>query len=220
MPSGIYSIVRDWGDAPCIVRIQSYDSLSLVGSLNYILNQAANIAAANEGAFSWQSSDVVLVYASDGWSLFSIAANLLSLNLIGSGVQQISIPLTAAQIQGMYAAPVFVLAAPAAGTINLVQSAVLNIAYGSAAFAAGGVIALQYKNTADGAGVPASSTVAASVLNGVGANESILFGPPATIVSANAVGQAIYLSNQTQPFTGGTADTAVLNVLYRNVAAS
>lgn len=216
----ILNIKRDEAYIPFIVRIVSSDSLSTVGSLDYILNQAANIDAINEGIWTWLPSDVVLVYASDGWSFFSISADFNSLNLVGSGVQQVSIPLTAAQIDGMYAAPVFVLGAPAAGTINLVQSAVLNVVYGSAQFANGGNIAIQYKNTADGAGVGATAVVANTVLTGITANESILFAPPASIVSANAVGQALYFSNASAPFITGTGATATLNVLYRNLAVS
>lgn len=218
--SGISFIRRDWGDCVAIVRVITSDSLSTVGSANYLLNQASNIVAANSGAFSWEANDVVLVNASDGDDLYTLSANQNSLILIGSGSQQVSIPLTAAQINGMYAAPVFVLAAPAAGTINLVQTALLNVVYGSAAFASGGAIALQYKNTVNGGGVGATATVSAATLTGVSANESILFTPPATILSANAIAQPLYLSNASAPFTTGTGATATLNVIYRNLAIS
>ena len=217
---GITNLSRDYGIVPSIVRMVTTDTLSTAGKAGYITAQAANIIAINDGAFTWQTNDVVLVNAADGWNFYSISADFTSLNLIGSGVQQVSIPLTAAQINGMYAAPVFILAAPAAGTINLVQSAVLNVVYGSAQFASGGNIAIQYKNTVDGGGVLATGTVANTVLTGITANESILFVPPATIVSANAIAQPLYLSNASAPFTTGTGATATLNVLYRNLAIS
>lgn len=215
----ITSITRDWGIVPCIVRMVSTDTLSTVGSAGYITAQAANIIAVNEGAFTWLPSDVVLVDAADGWSFYSISSNFTSLNLIGSGVQQFSVAITAAQIDGMYAAPIFLLPAPAAGTLNLVQSAAWDINYGGTVFAGGGAIAIQYKNTVDGLGTLATATISAATLIAATANTNLLFTPPTQVISANAIAQPLYLSNQTAPFTGGTLTTTVLNVLYRNIPA-
>lgn len=217
--SGIYSIVTDWGDAPRIVRIQTTDLLSTVGTANYILLQAANISAANNGAFQWQASDVVLVYAADGWAFFSISSNFNSLNPIGSESQQVSIPITATQIDAMYDTPILLIPAPAAGTLNLVQSAVWNINYGGTVFANGGAIVIQYKNTVHGAGVAATATISAATLIAATANTSLIFGAVSSILSANTIGQALYLSNASGDFTGGTSTTTVLNIIYRNVAA-
>jgi len=216
----IQFIRRDFGDVVTIVRMVTTDSLSTVGSLNYILNQAANIVIANNGAFSWLPNDVVLVSGSDGFSLFNISSNFNSLVLVGSGAQQVSIPLTAVQIDGMYAAPVLVLPAPAAGSLNLVTSATLNLSYGGTVFAAGGAIAVQYKNTVHGAGVLATGTISAATLIAATANTTLVFPAAASVLSANAIVQPLYLSNDTAAFTGGTGSTAVLNVVYRNIPAS
>lgn len=76
----IISIVRDWGDLPAIVRINaSTSTLAQVGTAGYLTAQADNIAAANNGAFEWQASDMVLVYASDGWGFFTISSDQTSL---------------------------------------------------------------------------------------------------------------------------------------------
>lgn len=212
----ITSLTRDWGIVPSIVRMVSTDSLSAVGTPGYLTAQNSNIVSINEGAFSWLPSDVVLVDASDGWSFFSISSDFTSLNPLNSGLQSVSVNLTAAQILGMYAAPVLILPAPAANTVNVVSSAVWNIKYGAAQFAAGGVIALQYANTVHGAGTAASSTIAAATLNGVAANTILTMTAPASIALANATAQGLYLSNQTAAFTTGDS-TATLKVYYRNV---
>lgn len=213
-------IRRDWGDVVSIVRVVTTDSLSAAGQANYILNQAANIVAANNGAFTWLPNDVVLVSASDGSSLFNISANFNSLLLNSAGSQQVSIALTAALIDGMFAAPVLLVPAPVAGTLNLVTSATLNINYGGVVFAGGGAIALQYENTVHGAGVLATGTIAAATLIAATANTTLVFPAASSIVSAATIAQALYLSNQTAAFTGGTGTTATLNVVYRNIAAS
>jgi hypothetical protein len=91
--TGITQISRDWGDNVSIVRITTTDTLATASAANYILNQAANIALANNGAFTWLVSDMTLVYASNGWMFASISANFQSLNplvfnttLVGSAV--------------------------------------------------------------------------------------------------------------------------------------
>jgi hypothetical protein len=215
--TGIVSMRRDYGDNVTIVRILTTDVLSTVEAAGYILAQQANIILANNGIWSWLPSDYILVSAADGWAWFSLSADGKSLIEQGSDVQQAIIPLTLAQLQGMYAAPVPILPAPAAGQLILVKSALLNITYGSAAFAGGGAIQLQYGNTVHGGGVAASTSVSAASLIAVAANESLLFSPPASIISAGAIGAGIWLSNATAAFTGGTGDTANLIVNYTAV---
>jgi hypothetical protein len=75
----ITNIKRDWGDCVTIVRILSTDTLGVVGATDYILNQAANIDAINNGAFTWLPSDEVLVSAADGNAFFQISADFNSL---------------------------------------------------------------------------------------------------------------------------------------------
>lgn len=83
--SGITFIRRDQNDGVNIVRIVSEDSLASVGAAGYLTAQASNIAALNNAEvsnpFDWEVSDMVLVYASDGWGLFTIASDFTRLNL-------------------------------------------------------------------------------------------------------------------------------------------
>ena len=131
--------------------------------------------------------------------------------------------LTLANLTGMYAAPVQILAASVAGSGKaiIVDKFLLNTTYGSAAFTAGGVMLLQYGNTADGAGTAATSTVAASVLTGLTANGMISFsGAALGGISSAAINAGIYISNQTQAFATGTGGSATYQIWYKVVSLS
>ena len=212
----IQSITRDWGPVPCIVRVVSSDSLSTIGTIGYITAQAANIIAINDGAFTWLPTDVVLVSASDGWAFFSISPDFTSLNVLTPKAQQAVIRLTAAQVKAMYDTPVLVVPAPAVNTVNLVTSANLNVIFNSAQYTAGGAIGIQYKNTVHGAGTLATGTIAAATLNAVAANTVLVFPAASSIALANAVAQALYISNATQDFASGDS-VVVLTVNYQNL---
>ena len=212
----VISIDRDSGISVNIVRMAVTDQLSAVGVPGYILANQASIVAANMGAFSWNASDEVLVTASDGNSYFTISSDFNSLVPSGSGSQLAQVSLTAAQFNGMYAAPVLLVPAPSAGTMNIVDKLILVQHFVSASFAAGGVIAAQYDSTVHGAGVVASATLAAATLNAAAASIVWELGNVTSVVYANAVAKPIYLSNQTAAFTTGDS-TFTVKVYYRNV---
>ena len=67
-------------------------------------------------------------------------------------LNHVEVSLTAAQFNGMYATPVSVIAAPGANKAIVVDLVLLNMTYGSAQFASGGVVGLQYGNSAHLAG--------------------------------------------------------------------
>ncbi len=75
----ITSIKRDEAYSPFIVRILSSNTLAEIGTANYLVGQADEIAALNQGPFEWEVSDLVLVYASDGWGFFQIDPDFESL---------------------------------------------------------------------------------------------------------------------------------------------
>jgi hypothetical protein len=75
----ITDIKRDFGIGVNIVRIVTTNTLAEASAANYILNQADNITAINNGAFEWVVSDMTLVYASDGWMFASISSDFNSL---------------------------------------------------------------------------------------------------------------------------------------------
>jgi len=77
-------ISRDWGVNVSIVRLTVSDSLGVASASGYIAAQAANISAANNGAFSWLPGDEVLVQASDGNAFYEISSDFSSLVASGS----------------------------------------------------------------------------------------------------------------------------------------
>lgn len=130
----------------------------------------------------------------------------------------VTVNLTAAQINGMYAAPVQIVAAPGAGKLILIESILWDIAFVSAQYAAGGAIQAQYGNTVHGAGSQASASIAAATLNGVAASGFIANGSGAATLNAPATVEntAVFMSNATGAFTTGDS-TVTLYVRYRVV---
>lgn len=128
-----------------------------------------------------------------------------------------SVTLTQAQVLGMYAAPVQIIAAPGAGLRIFVFQATLINNFAVAAFATGGVGVLQYAATIHGGGTNAlANTIAANFFTagastGYTDTDSQAFATNFTGLSNTG----IFLSNQTQAFTAGNAaSTVAVTVLY------
>lgn len=83
---GITAIRRDYGVTPSMVRIETTDTLATVSTTGYIAAQAPEIDQLNKGAFQWEVSDAVLVYAVDGVELYEISSDFASLIPISSGI--------------------------------------------------------------------------------------------------------------------------------------
>ncbi len=263
--AGIYSISRDWGFAPSIVRIATTDTLATITTTGYLLTQTTQIESVNAGPFEWAATDYVLVYYSDAggsWGFFqyvpatgsltaaptvpgslsdtlpsgdlfvgsagnvataraltgdiaitntgvsSIGANKVLSSMVSPLLEKyLAVPITAAEFNGMYAAPKLILAAGGANTLIVVKRAVLAMTFVSAAYAAGGVVGFQYDATVHGAGVAATGTEAAAdffaaastsfAFNGV-AGDTVAIAPFSTTVN-----KGLYLSNLTGAFTTG-----------------
>jgi predicted Zn-dependent protease len=114
----------------------------------------------------------------------------------------------------MYAAPIALLAAGGANTLIVLDSVTLEVNYGAAQFAAGGVIAAQYDSTVHGAGVAASGTIAAATAQGWAADSVVAMqGLLGSATAAATVNKGIYLSNATGAFTTGDS-TLVAHIRY------
>jgi len=139
-------------------------------------------------------------------------------NVVNSvlGVSYKTINLTTAQIQGMSAAPVEVLAAPGAGLTYVIHGFKLSITYATALFAGGGAIGLQYDVTALKAGQDASNELAATFLTATAASKfAYVTGNDATVVtSAGSLNKSITISNDTAAFTAGGTSTGKVEVWY------
>lgn len=127
-----------------------------------------------------------------------------------------AVAITAAQFNGMYAAPKLLVAAPGANRLLVLDKLDLLMTYVSANYAAGGVVAVQYDSTANGAGVIASTTRAAADFQ---AAASTGFGFNMGVVAqtfTTCVNKGFYLSNVTGAFTTGDS-TFVAHIWYKNI---
>ncbi|MDE2024912.1 MAG: hypothetical protein KGJ07_00285 [Patescibacteria group bacterium] len=206
-------------------RLACNDSLATVLGAGY-LNQLVNVGG--NGAYNVNTNqgyqplpqDFWLIYYSGGYGLFGVSINasgIISLFAVGKGFVQVAI--TAAQFNGMYAAPVALVPAPGAGALLVFDSMELILPYNSAAYAAGGPVAVQYDSTVHGGGVLASNTEQATDFQ-VTASNTYIFGK-ATGNSSNlpwstTVNKGLYLSNSSAAFTTGNSPL-VANVYFHTI---
>lgn len=131
------------------------------------------------------------------------------------GLQFARVSLTTAQIKGMYATPVLVLAAQGANDLIVVQSAYFLMTYATTQYTTGGATGLQYDSTANLGGSLASSTIAGADINGATASSSWLMAPALDDVLFSAsVNKGIYISNDTAAFAVGDS-TAFVDLYYQ-----
>ncbi len=218
----IISISRDWPAAgPAMVRITSTDTLATIGTADYLTDQAAVISLLNNGAFSWDPTDTVLVSASDGWGLYSISADFTSLNAFSftPGAQSASVAVSSAEFLGMYAAPKLLIPAPGANKLIIVDNMQLVMTYGSANYAVGGVVAAQY-DTTSGASARVLATATEAAADFAAASTTFRSLMSTTIAPfSTTVNKGVYLSNATSAFTTGDS-TFVAKVNYHVVATA
>jgi hypothetical protein len=128
-----------------------------------------------------------------------------------------TVAITAAQFNGMYAAPKLLVAAPGANKLIVLKRAVLAMTFVSAAYAAGGVVGFQYDSTVHGAGVAASNTEAAADFFAAASTSFAFNGESGNTVAiapfSTTVNKGLYLSNLTQAFTTGDG-TWVAHIWY------
>ena len=128
-------------------------------------------------------------------------------------VQSVSVALTLAQILAAHTTPVSIIPAPGAGNMILVQSATLNLIYGSAAYSGGGAAQLSYGTALT---YPATATWAATDFTNLSANQSdTVAGAAAVAASTNFINKAITYSNAGANFTVGTGGSGRLYVVYQ-----
>jgi len=144
-----------------------------------------------------------------------------SLQLLPSYLNVVAVNMTAAQWNGMEAAPFQLLAAPGAGLMNVVEQVIIDLQFVSAQFANGGAVGLQYGATPALAGPAASSTEAAADFNAAAASTvfQLSGGLGTGAPVASAANAAITISNDTAPFITGDS-TFTVYVAYRTVAVS
>jgi hypothetical protein len=187
--SGLYivsAVDRDAGT----VSIVSYSASAVVGTAN-IQDGAVTTAKIADG-------DVTTAKLEDG--------AVTSDKMDAAVLKYAAVPITAAEFNGMYAAPKELVAAAGADTQIILDKCVLAMTYDSAAYAAGGVAHVQWADTANGAGVIASSTLAAATFQATASTSFFMNGGVVSAPFADTVNEGLYLSNITGAFTTGDSD--------------
>lgn len=169
--------------------------------------------AANVATGVLMSGDMTLTNA----GVAAIGANkVLSSMLSPLIMKYTTVAITAAQFNGMYAAPKLLLAAGGANTLQVLEQLQLVMTYGSANYAAGGVAAVQYDSTVNGAGVIASSTLSAATFQAAASTVFTMNPGVVALPFSTTVNKGLYLSNVTAAFT--TGDSAmVAHLWYRTI---
>jgi hypothetical protein len=127
-----------------------------------------------------------------------------------------TVAITAAEFNGMYAAPKLLVAAPGANRLLVLDKLDLLMTYGAANYAAGGVAAVQYDSTANGAGVIASTTLSAATFQAAASTGFVFNGGVVPQTFSTCVNKGLYLSNITGAFTTGDSNF-VGHIWYKNI---
>ncbi len=183
-----------------------FSKLATLASTNILVGSAGGVATSRT-----VTGDVTI----GNTGVTAIGANkVLSSMLSPLTVKYAAVAISAAEFNGMYAAPKLLVAAGGANTLLVLDKLQLLMTYNSAAYAAGGTAAVQYDSTANGAGVIASTTLAdttfqATVSTGWNFNAGVVAETFSTCVN-----KGLYLSNITGAFTTGDSPM-VAHVWYK-----
>lgn len=186
----------------------AFSKLAALTSGNILVGSAGNVptSVAMSGDATIIASGVVTI-ANNAINSAKMAATMLKYTTVA---------ISAAEFNGMYAAPKLLLAAGGVNTLHVLHQMQLAMTYVSANYAAGGVAAVQYDSTANGAGVIASSTLAAATFQAA-ASTTFTFNPGVVALPfSTTVNKGLYLSNITGAFTTGDS-TFVAHLWYRTI---
>ena len=125
-----------------------------------------------------------------------------------------TVAVSDAEFNGMYAAPKLLVAAGGADTLLVLDKCELVMTYGAANYAAGGVAAIQWDSTANGAGVIASTTLSAATFQAAASTVFTFNGGVVPAPFTTTVNKGLYLSNITGAFTTGDSDF-VAHIWYK-----
>jgi hypothetical protein len=125
-----------------------------------------------------------------------------------------SMTVSATQIDGMFASPILFVAAQGSGTYIYPFACTAN-AIGSTSFSAGGNIGLFYGTTPVNT-MASSGLLTSTFLTTLPANQTASFAKSGGVVISSLLSEntALYLSNITAPFTGGTGSSMFIDCKY------
>lgn len=191
--SGSVGTANIVNNAVTYAKFQQVAASSLVGNATGGLANATGITLGNGLAFS-------------GSALIVPVTNL----------NYVAVAVSASDFNGMYATPKQLVAAGGANTLLVLDKVDLLMTYNSAAYAGGGVAAVQYDSTANGAGVIASTTLSAATFQPVVSTGFVFNGGVVPQTFSTCVNKGLYLSNITGAFTTGNS-AMVAHVWYKVV---
>jgi hypothetical protein len=147
----------------------------------------------------------------------AIGANKVLSSMMSPLVRKYAaVAISAAEFNGMYAVPKLLVAAGGANTLLVLDQLQLAMTYGAAAYAAGGVAAVQYDSTAHGAGVIASTTLSAATFQAAASTTFTMNAGVVPLTFTTTVNKGLYLSNISGAFTTGDSDM-VAHLWYRTI---
>jgi len=137
-----------------------------------------------------------------------LATNIASLTSVGDIIKTVTVNVSSAQIQAMYATPVEIMAGPGAGKIIVIDQVYCKYNYGTVQYSNGNNVSIRgTSNTGNGFIVMGVTAMRAA------ANSMLLNGDaPANYVPVDNDGVEIY--NDTSGYTGGDG-TLTLKIRYR-----
>jgi hypothetical protein len=186
-----------------------FSKLATLASTNILVGSAGGVATSTA-----VTGDVTI----GNTGVTAIGANKVLSSMVSPLLTKYAtVAVSAAEFNGAYAAPKLLLAAQGANTLIVLHRAVLAMTFVSAAYAAGGVVGIQYDSTVHGAGVAASTTEAAADFFAAASTAFQFEGVSGNTVAISpfttSVNKALYLSNLTQAFTTGDS-TFVVHLWY------
>lgn len=189
--SGSVNTANIVNNAVTFAKIQEIDAVSLLGNPTGGTTEVSEVTLGNGLEFAATDLQVPL-----------------------SNLVYTTTAVTAAEFNGMYAAPKLLVAAGGADTLLVLDKCELVMTYGAANYAAGGVAAIQWANTANGAGVIASTTLAAATFQAAASTVFTFNGGVVPAPFTTTANQGLYLSNITGAFTTGDSDF-VAHIWYK-----
>lgn len=182
-------------------------------AVTYAKIQQTSVGSVLIGNPTGVAADVQEITLGNGLEFTASALDVPNTNLIYG-----TVAITAAEFNGMYAAPKALIAAPGANKVIVLERMVLAMTFVSAQFLNGGVVAAQYDNTVHGGGILASNSEAAADFLGAAASTLFQFngaaGDSSQALFSGAVNKGLYLSNATAAFDTGDS-TFVAHLWYK-----
>lgn len=202
------------GTEPAIFSASTVDNLATITATGY-LDDLNHLIKEND--FIWINYNDASTFPlypdgiSSNYGQFTVTVSGANTSLVQNPATTnipslATVAITAAEFNGMYAAPKLLIAAGGANTLIAVTKMDLIMTYGGAAFAAGGVVHAQYDSTANGAGVSATNTEVAADFQATASTTFQFEGAVGDLPFSTTVNKGLYLSNDTAAFTTGTSN--------------